>query len=121
MRPQVLFPLFGPISGLKGVGDRVAPLLVKVAGPLVRDVVFTPPANVVVRQTTTAAHIVEDAVQTLTVTIEAHLKPARSGQPWKIRAFDDTGFVHLVFFKGIGAHLEPVSYTHLTLPTKRIV
>ena len=106
MRPEVLFPLFGPITALKGVGDRVAPLLVKVAGPLVRDVVFTPPSSVVVRQTTTAAHIVEDAVQTLTLTIESHHRPGRTGQPWKIRAFDDTGFVHLVFFKGIGAHLE---------------
>ena len=106
MRPEVLFPLFGPITALKGVGDRVAPLLRRVAGPLVRDVVFTSPASVVVRQTTTAAHIVEDAVQTLTVTIESHQRPGRTGQPWKIRAFDDTGFVHLVFFKGIGAHLE---------------
>lgn len=106
MRPEVLFPLFGAITTLKGVGDRVAPLLAKVAGPLVRDVVFSPPTSVVVRQTATAAHLVEDAVQTLTVTVESHQKPGRPGQPWKIRAFDDTGFVHLVFFKGIGAHLE---------------
>ena len=106
MRPESLFPLFGPITTLKGVGERVAPLLRKVAGPLVRDLVFLAPTGVVTRSPAKAADLVEDAVQTLTVTIESHQKPARPGQPWRIRAFDDTGFVHLVFFKGIGAHLE---------------
>ncbi len=106
MRPQALFPLFGPITTLKGVGDRVAPLLRKVAGPLVRDVLFVAPTSVVVRQAAQAARLIEGAVQTLTLTVESHQKPARGGQPWKIRAFDETGFVHLVFFKGVGAHLE---------------
>ena len=106
MRPESLFPLFGPITTLKGVGERVAPLLRKVAGPLVRDVVFLAPTSVVMRRPARIADLTEDAVQTLTVTIEAHQKPARPGQPWRIRAFDDTGFVHLVFFKGVGAHLE---------------
>ena len=27
MRPEILFPLFAPITSLKGVGSRVAPLL----------------------------------------------------------------------------------------------
>ena len=40
MRPEILFPLFAPITSLKGVGPRVAPLLERVAGPLVRDVLF---------------------------------------------------------------------------------
>ncbi len=106
MRPESLFPLFGPITTLKGVGERVAPLLRKVAGPLVRDVVFLAPTSVVARRPARVIDLVEDAVQTLTVTIESHQKPARPGQPWRIRAFDDTGFVHLVFFKGVGAHLE---------------
>jgi ATP-dependent DNA helicase RecG len=55
MRPEILFPLFAPISALKGVGPRVAPLLEKVAGPLVRDVLFLTPQNLVRRQLTTAA------------------------------------------------------------------
>ena len=38
MRPEILFPLFAPIDTLKGVGPRVAPLLAKLAGPIVRDV-----------------------------------------------------------------------------------
>ncbi len=33
MRPEILFPLFAPVTSLKGVGPRVAPLLEKLALP----------------------------------------------------------------------------------------
>jgi ATP-dependent DNA helicase RecG len=36
---------------------------------------------------------------TLAVTIDAHQRPGRPNHPWKIRAFDDTGFVSLVYFQ----------------------
>ncbi|HVN00410.1 MAG TPA: ATP-dependent DNA helicase RecG [Caulobacteraceae bacterium] len=105
MRPEILFPLFAPITSLKGVGARVAPLLEKVAGPIVRDVVFLTPQNLVRRSVAKAASAKEGEEQTFLVTIESHQRPARANQPWKIRAFDDTGFVTLVYFRA-GAHLE---------------
>ena len=40
MRPEILFPLFAPASSLKGVGPKIAPLVEKLAGPHVRDVLF---------------------------------------------------------------------------------
>ena len=106
MRPEILFPLFAPITSLKGVGPRVAPMLERVAGPLVRDVLFLTPQALVHRTPVKAAKALDGEEQTLVVTIDAHLKPGRKGQPWKIRAFDDTGFVTLVYFRGYGAHLE---------------
>src|SRR5271167_2252403 len=106
MRPEILFPLFAPITSLKGVGSRLEPLLERVAGPLVRDLLFLAPQALVRRETVKAAKGVEGEHQTLIVTIEGHQKPGRMGQPWKIRAFDDTGFVTLVYFKGHGPHLE---------------
>ena len=106
MRPEILFPLFAPITALKGVGSRVAPLLERVAGPKVRDVLFVSPQALVRRHSAKAARAAEDLVQIFTVTIESHQPPARANQPWKIRAFDDTGFITLVFFKGHGPHLE---------------
>jgi ATP-dependent DNA helicase RecG len=106
MRPEILFPLFGPITSLKGVGERVAPLLERVAGPRVRDLVFLPPQGLVLRRPARAADFAEGEAQTLTVTIEAHLKPGRSGQPWRIRTFDDSGVLTLAYFKGFGPHLE---------------
>src|SRR5580704_17671023 len=99
MRPEILFPLFAPITALKGVGSRIAPLLERVAGPLVRDVLFTAPQSLVRRTVVKAAAAIEGQEQTLIVTIESVQRPGRRGLPWKIRAFDDTGFVTLVFFR----------------------
>ena len=50
MRPEILFPLFSSASTLKGVGPRIAPLLQKLAGPIVRDVLFLKP-HAVIRRT----------------------------------------------------------------------
>src|SRR5579864_3351929 len=99
MRPEILFPLFAPIASLKGVGPRIAPLLERVAGPLVRDVLFVAPQRLVRRTLTKIADAVPGEEQTLVVTIDAHQRPGRAGHPWKIRAFDETGFVMLVFFQ----------------------
>ena len=106
MRPEILFPLFSPITSLKGVGDRVAPLLERVAGPLVRDVALLPPQGLVRRPVMATEAAVEGETPTFDVIIGAHLKPARPGQPWRIQAIDRTGAVTLVYFKGFGAHLE---------------
>ena len=45
MRPRFSFPCSRRSRPLKGVGPRVAPLLEKVAGPLVRDVLFADAAE----------------------------------------------------------------------------
>ena len=76
MRPEILFPLFAPIASLKGVGPRVEPLLERVSGPLVRDVLFVAPQNLVRRQIAKAATAVEGAPQTLILTIDGHIRPA---------------------------------------------
>ena len=105
VRPEILFPLFAPIESLKGVGDRVRPLLTRAAGPLVRDVLFLGPSGLVRRTVAKAASLVENEVQTLSITIESHRKPSRPGHPWVMRGFDDTGFVNVVFFKTWGDRL----------------
>lgn len=106
MRPEILFPLFAPIGTLKGVGPKVAPLLQKVAGPIVRDVVFLAPHSVIHRHPTDVASAVEGEVQTFQVEIEAHLRPRTSSQPWRIRTYDGTGFLTLVFFGAGAGRLE---------------
>jgi ATP-dependent DNA helicase RecG len=106
MRPEILFPLFAPITALKGVGPRVAPLLEKVAGPIVRDVLFLGPQSLVRRKLSTAANALEGEEQTFVVQIEAHQRPGRPSHPWKIRTFDGTGFISLIFFRANGPRLE---------------
>jgi ATP-dependent DNA helicase RecG len=105
MRPEILFPLFASVSTLKGVGPRVQPLLEKVAGPLVRDVLFLGPQSLIRRHPTTTRQAREGEVAILTVTVESH-SPPRGGGPWRIRAFDDEGFISLNWFKGYGPHLQ---------------
>jgi ATP-dependent DNA helicase RecG len=106
MRPEILFPMFAPVSALKGVGPKILPLVEKLAGPLVRDVLFLQPQGVIHRRLTDAAHAREGEVQTLSVRIEAHFPSPRPSLPWKIRAYDGTGFLTLVFFKGHSQHLQ---------------
>ncbi|HEX5777151.1 MAG TPA: ATP-dependent DNA helicase RecG [Caulobacteraceae bacterium] len=105
MRPEILFPLFAPATTLKGVGPRVAPALEKVAGPLVRDVLFLSPSGFVRRPVTTVDSVREGEVQTLIVSVDSHHKPGRPDLPWKLRCFDGTGFLTLVWFKRGGEHL----------------
>ena len=106
MRPQILFPLFAPISSLKGVGPKIEPLVEKIAGPLVRDLAFLAPASLVHRRRTTAAEAIEGEHQTLVVSIDAHFPSSRPGHPYRIRTFDGSGFLTLAWFKGFGPHLE---------------
>ncbi|NBB51788.1 ATP-dependent DNA helicase RecG [Rhizobium sp. CRIBSB] len=106
MRPQILFPLFAEASSLKGVGARVAPLVRKVAGPLVRDLAFLAPSGVVTRRPMTAATAVEGEVGVFDVVLDRLIAPGKPGVPIKARASDDTGFVHLVWFGGSMQHLE---------------
>src|SRR5579875_2103324 len=105
MRPEILFPLFAPVTSLKGVGPRVAPLVERAAGPVVRDVVFLAPQSLILRTVTTVSEARENEVQTFALRIDAHLPPHRSGYPYRIRAADETGFIFLAWFKGGGPHL----------------
>jgi ATP-dependent DNA helicase RecG len=114
MRPEILFPLFARADTLKGVGPKLAPLIEKAAGPLVRDVLFLKPQGLVERRPTTVAGAREGEVQILALRIDAHLPPGRAGLPYRIRAADETGFIYLNWFKGFGPHLarqHPVGAT----------
>ncbi|MNH88443.1 ATP-dependent DNA helicase RecG [compost metagenome] len=106
MRPEILFPLFADVSTLKGVGPRSAPLVQKVAGPLVRDVLFLSPSGVIQRRRTTAMEAVDGEIGVFEVTIDRLIPPHKPGAPIKVRAIDETGFVHLIWFAGSPRHIE---------------
>ncbi len=50
MRPQILFPLFAPITGLPGIGPRTARQIAGLAGPLVVDLLWHLPREIVDRR-----------------------------------------------------------------------
>ena len=106
MRPEILFSLYSPITTLKGVGPRVAPLLERVAGPIVRDVLWLRPHSVVHRTTGTLADAIDGQVMTFDVVINDFQRPRTNAQPWRVRVADETGFLTLAFFGGFGGQLE---------------
>ncbi|WP_428149200.1 ATP-dependent DNA helicase RecG [Brevundimonas sp.] len=106
MRPQILFPLFAEVTSLKGVGAKVEPLIKKLAGPLVRDVLFLAPAGVITRRRTNAADAVDGEVGIFDVIVDRMIAPGRPGVPLKVRASDETGFVHLIWFGGSPQHID---------------
>jgi ATP-dependent DNA helicase RecG len=122
MRPEALFPLFADITTLPGIGPRLAVLVEKVAaGGRVKDVLFTAPTGVTDR---TRRILISDAglpghegLVTLEGEVEAHLPPSSMKQPYKVRLRDETGYLHLVWFRA-----KPDYLTRL-LPegTRRVV
>ncbi len=106
MRPQILFPLFAEVSSLKGVGPKILPLVQKLAGPLVRDLAFLSPSGLIVRQPMTAVNAVEGQVGIFEVVIDRLFIPGKPGAPIKVRASDDTGFVHMIWFGGSAQHID---------------
>lgn len=117
MRPEILFPLFAPITTLKGVGPRVAPLLERVAGPIVRDVLWLQPHSVVRRTPASLSAAIDGEVMTFELLIEEHQRPRSQAQPWRIRASDPTGWINLVFF---GRFVDQLEKRH-PAGSKRIV
>ena len=106
MRPQILFPLFAEVSTLKGVGPKVLPLIQKLAGPLVRDLLFLVPSGLVIRQPMTAVDAVEGQVGLFEIMVDRLIVPGKPGAPIKVRASDATGFVHLIWFGGSTQHID---------------
>ncbi|HSE75995.1 MAG TPA: DEAD/DEAH box helicase, partial [Dongiaceae bacterium] len=99
MRPDILNPLFAPITSLPGIGQRLAKPVEKLAGPLVADLVGHLPSGLIDRRA--QPHLstaVGGAIATIVVRVERHMKPHNPRQPYKVRCFDPTGFIDLVFF-----------------------
>jgi ATP-dependent DNA helicase RecG len=117
MRPQILFPLFAPVTALKGVGARLEPLVRRVAGPLVRDLLFLKPHSLVRRTPATLSQAADGQVMTFEVTVEEVQKPRVQSQPLRVRVSDPTGFMTLVFF---GRYGDQIAQRH-PVGAKRIV
>jgi len=118
MRPTILFPLFGEIRSLPGVGPRIEKLIARVAGTRLLDLIFDLPSGVIDRSYRPRLIEAEPGrIATVTLNVLDHLAPRDRRQPYKVRCSDDTATIELVFFH---AHAD---YLQKTLPQgeKRIV
>jgi ATP-dependent DNA helicase RecG len=116
VRPEILFPLFAPITALTGVGPRLRPLLEKLAGPAIVDVLWHLPTALIDRRfRPKIREAPAGSVATLTVRVDGHL-PGHGKRPYRVRCLDETGFLHLVYFHAKGdflARLLPVGTTRI--------
>jgi ATP-dependent DNA helicase RecG len=111
VRPDVLFPLFAPVTSLAGVGPRLARHIATVAGPRVVDLCWHLPSGLIDRRyAPKVAEAKPGSIATLTLHVDAHLPPANPRQPYRVRCSDRTGVLFLVFF-----HAHP-DYLHKVLP-----
>ena len=109
MRPEVLFPLFAPVTKLPGIGPRLAPLVEKIAGPKVVDLLWHLPVGVIDRRyAPKVAEAEPGRIATLTVRVDAHVPPRVKRLPYRVRCSDDSGEIELVFFHGRPDYLKKV-------------
>ena len=101
MRPDILNPLFAPITSLPGIGQRLAKPVEKLAGPLVADLIGHLPSGLIDRRSQPHLSTAEGgAIATIVVKVDRHMKAHNPRQPYKVRCSDPTGFIDLVFFNG---------------------
>jgi len=106
LRPDILFPLFAPVTSLPGIGPRLAKLVEKVAGPNVVDLLWHLPRDVIDRSfAPSIAAAPEGAIVSLRVTVDRHL-PGQGRRPYRVRCADETGFLTLIFFHPHADYLE---------------
>ena len=86
MRPEILFPLFAPVTALPGVGPRFGKLIGKLAGDNVVSLCWHLPTGLIDRSLAPkVAEAPTGAIVTLTVVVDGHVAPGNSRQPYKVR------------------------------------
>jgi len=99
MRPEILFPLFKPVTSLPGVGPRIAKSIETVAGGRIVDLCWHLPSGLIDRRyAPKVAEARPGDIATMTVRVGRHVRPGNPRLPYKVYAADDTGTIALVFF-----------------------
>lgn len=106
MRPEILFPLFASIETLPGVGPRLAGAIEKLAGPHVADLCWHLPVGLIDRRYTPKIGAAEiGRIATIVLQVGEHAPGRGPRRPYRVRGFDDTGDLDLVFFHARGDYL----------------
>ena len=107
MRPEILFPLFAPVTSLPGIGPRLAKLVQRLAGPALVDLLWHLPVSFIDRRFQPKIDAApENTVVTLKVTVMAHEPPPTRRLPYRVLCSDGTGDMALIFFHAKGDYLK---------------
>ena len=109
MRPEILFPIFAPVTSLKGVGPRIAKLIEGIAGPHIADLFWHLPSGLIDRRfAPRIADAPSGVIATITVDVVSHHPPPNRRLPYKITCGDETGRMSLVFFHARADYLNKI-------------
>lgn len=109
MRPEILFPLFAPITSISGIGPRFAALFERLVGAHVLDLCWHLPNGLIDRRySPRIAEAQPGRIATISARIlQHHPAPAR-GRPYRVVVGDETGELQLVFFHARADYLEKI-------------
>ena len=134
--------LLSDISTIKGIGTKIGKLFRKKNIHTIFDLLWNLPRDFIDRSNVYPIKELQvGKIQTVTVVVKKYNFPRIRNLPNKVMCEDETGKLECIFFNSyegyikkilpintkvtisgkIGYYNKTVSYTHLTLPTKRIV
>ena len=108
MRPEILFPLFAPISSIKGVGPRIAKLMEKaIGGATLRELLWHTPSDVIDRRAFPGiAFAPPGKISSFKVSIVEHFPNQTAKQPYRVLCCDESGEMTLTFFRAKADYLQ---------------
>ncbi len=101
MRPEILYPLFGDISSLKGIGAKTVKLMQNLlGGTKLADMIFHLPSNMVDRSYRPKLRdAITGRICTVKVKVVEHIAPKAKHRPYRVVVEDETEQMTLIFFK----------------------
>ena len=105
-RPDILFPLFGSLESLEGVGPKTAKLLAQMGIERPRDLILTLPQGGIDRSfRTSVLDVVPPATVTVEVTVGRHIPGRSRSAPTRVMVEDARTTFYLAFFHARGDFL----------------
>ena len=109
MRPEILFPLFAPITSISGIGPRFAVLFERLVGAHILDLCWHLPNGLIDRRySPQIADAQPGRIATLIVRVLRHHPAPARGRPYRVVVADQTGELQLVFFHARADYLEKI-------------
>ncbi|MEM7269907.1 MAG: ATP-dependent DNA helicase RecG, partial [Pseudomonadota bacterium] len=102
-RPEILWPLFGDLKTLDGVGPKTAQLLEKLDATRPRDLLFLAPHNVIDRRPRASlAGAPLGEIATVEAQVGDHHPPRKTNGPYRVHMQDSHSEFMLTFFRAKG-------------------
>lgn len=100
MRPEILYPLFTPITTIGGIGEKSAKLAEKLNLTRIVDLIFHLPSNLVDRRySPQLINARPGVICTLKVKVIEHIPPKTKKHPYRVIVSDGTDQLTINFFK----------------------